>query len=95
MPTDSAKVLTARDCLTRRERAVYKVLHAIGLACAVGGLYWYLFAAPEVTTYRDALLFAFPCLLVPVFGYALRSDTRIIYGVRFLREDATEDKTEK
>lgn len=84
---NTAEVLTVSDRLSKRERTVYKVLHGIGLAWATVGLYWYVFADHASPSYLEAIVFAFPCLLVPVFGYALRSDTRIIHGVRWLRED--------
>lgn len=71
---------------------MYKILHGIGLAWAAVGLYWYVFADHSTPGYLEAVLFALPCLLVPVFGYALRSDTRIIYGVRWLREDTDAGK---
>lgn len=83
------------DRLSRRERAVYKLLHGIGLAWAAVGLYWYFIAEHASPGHLEAILFAFPCLLVPIFGYALRSDTRIIYGVRWLREGAGTEGTGK
>jgi hypothetical protein len=85
---DSAEVLVmANDRLSRRERTLYKVLHGVGLAWAATGFYWYIIGKHSAPGYMEAIVFASLCVLVPIFGYALRTDTRIIYGVRWLRED--------
>jgi hypothetical protein len=82
--TESAK---EKDRLSRRERAVYKVLHAAGLAWAVIGLAWFVILKRSDPTYVHAVVFALGCVPVAVFGYALRTDTRVIHGVRWLRQE--------
>lgn len=76
-----------KDRLTRRERIVYKTLHALGLAAAALGLMVFVVLDWQEPTHAVTVLFAFVCLLVPIFGYALRTDTRIIHGSRWLRKE--------
>lgn len=73
------------DQLTKRERMLYVVLHAIGIAWGIGCLLSLAFGHRS-PTYAEACLASVPCLLVPIFGHALRQDTRVIHGIRWLRE---------
>lgn len=73
--------------LTRRERMIYKILHGLGVVIATLGLLWFVVLDRHEPTYLIAILFSLACLLVPVFGYALRSDTRVIYGLPWLRKE--------
>jgi hypothetical protein len=77
----------ANDRLTRRERAVYKLLHALGLAWGGLGLVWFFVLERTAPTYTEAVAFAIGCLLVPIFGLALRNDTRVIHGILWLRKE--------
>jgi hypothetical protein len=66
---------------------VYKLLHAAGLAWAVVGLLWFVMLKRSEPTYFHAVAFSLGCVPVAVFGYALRTDTRVIHGVRWLRQE--------
>jgi multidrug efflux pump subunit AcrB len=76
-----------KDNLTRRERLVYKVLHGLGIAVAVVGLFWFVVLDRHEPTYIVAVVFSLACLLAPVFGYALRSDTRVLHGLPWFRRE--------
>ncbi len=77
---------TSRDWLSHREKAVYKTLHALGLASAVLGISWFFLLRLSEPSYLHAIIFSISCLPVAVFGYALRTDTRVIYGISWLRK---------
>ena len=70
-----------KDRLSKRERTAYKVLHALGLAWAILGFLWFLILNWSVPTYAHAIVFMVGCLPVVIFGYALRTDTRVILCV--------------
>jgi hypothetical protein len=78
------------DVLSRRERKVYAALHGVGLVIGASGFLWYAVADRSVS-YFEVIVWALFCLLVPIFGYALQSDTRVIYGVRWLRSSRSID----
>lgn len=81
----AVKTNVTNDRLTRRERIFYRVLHGLGLAWAGCGLLWYVIFDISTPNYWTVALFALGCSLVPIFGYALRSDTRIIHASAWLQ----------
>jgi hypothetical protein len=75
------------DRLTRRERALYRAIHGVALAIAVLGFVWYLVLNRSETSYIEAWFFWVTCIPVVIFGYALRSNTRVIHGIKWLRSE--------
>ena len=76
-----------KDRLTRRERLLYKGLHGLGLVWAAAGFLCFFVLKWHEPSYASAALFAIACLPVPIFSYALRTDTRVIHGSRWLRQE--------
>jgi hypothetical protein len=87
LPHSTSAAANMNDNLTRRERVLYKALHGLGIAIAVAGLLWFVVLDRYEPTYFTAIAFSLACVLVPIFGYALRSDTRVIHGLRWLRQE--------
>ena len=75
------------DRLTRRERNLYRLFHGIGLAVSGAAFYWYFIGRISYPDAVQVVLLYVPVSLVVVFGLALKTDTRIIYSIRWLRED--------
>lgn len=74
------------DYLTQRERFIYKILHGLGLAISAGAFLWYFILRYSSPTTLEVFILGLPVSLVLVFGLALKTDTRIIYGIKWLRK---------
>lgn len=74
-----------KDQLTKSERTLYKCLHGFGVVYILGALYWYVIAKHKEPSTIEEVAFILCAVLVLVFGLALKTDTRVIYGISWLR----------
>lgn len=75
------------DNLSKREVCVYTLIKNISFVYLLCFFVWYFVIRinePEQLNILFALIGSIPAI---VFGFALKTDTRIIYGIRWLRED--------
>lgn len=78
------------DKLTTRERKLYKVIHGTSLLWGITGFYLFFIGKHVELGYFVSTVYVLGCTPTLVFGLALKNDTRIIYGVRWLRETESE-----
>ncbi|RZS42064.1 hypothetical protein EV673_0382 [Limnobacter thiooxidans] len=67
-----------KDELTKKEILIYGVLHKMGVIWTLGALCWYFFVFKSELSLFGVLFLVFPCILVMVFGWSLRFDTRVM-----------------
>lgn len=67
-----------KDQLTKKERFIYNVFHKVGIVWTVGAVYWYFFIFESDLSFFGILLLVSPCMMVTIFGWALRFDIRIM-----------------
>lgn len=93
MPTDISEVLTTVGvCLTLRERRLYRAILLLSTCVWVGVLLAYFIIGDRAfrATLFEVCLFAINTMVMFGFGYALRTDLRIIRGVPWLLEGPTD-----
>lgn len=89
---DSTEALEMADRLTRRERKIYRVARGLALVWLVLHVGWRVSkGVPLDVQYGELILGWVAAGVVVVFGLALRNDTRLIPGFRWLQDDSCDD----
>lgn len=75
-----------KDRLNDREKLIYKLAHGLSLAWGIGGFLWFFLLGQGPITSLISIIYVVGCSPVLVFGLALKTDTRLIHGIRWLRD---------
>jgi hypothetical protein len=82
--------MMALDQLTKRERHIYRIIHAVSTCVAIALLAWYIAMRRDIGPVKTCIGIAFGGVSM-VFGMALKGGIRIIHGVPWLRQDSARD----
>ena len=82
--------------LTKREINLYRRVYWVSTLIWIGGILFYFFLSDRAfsANYFEVCLFAINTAIAYSVGKALQTGTRFIYGIPWLLEDGTEQKTE-
>jgi hypothetical protein len=75
-----------KDRLTERERLIYRLVHGLSLLWGVGGFLWLFLGGQTDITPLVSIVYVVGCSPVLIFGLALKTDTRLIHGIPWLRD---------